>query len=74
MPEHGHGILEGAAVWSRHADLFTRVVRLFCIFASCCALGAHIPGLIDLPDNPCSNRRIQEGKGTTEDEMFGWHH
>ena len=23
MLEHGHGILEGAAVWSRQADLFT---------------------------------------------------
>ena len=55
MPEHGHGILEGAAVWSRHADLFARVVRLFCIPASCCALGAHIPGLVDFPNNPCIN-------------------
>ena len=43
MLEHGHGILEGAAVWSRQADLFTR------------AWG-------------------QEEKGTTEDEMAGWHH
>ena len=74
MPEHGHGILEGAAVWSRHADLFARVVRLFCIPASCCALGAHIPGLVGFPNNPCINLQIQEEKGMTKDEMFGWHH
>ena len=74
MPERGHGIVEGAAVWSRHADLFARAVRLFCISASCWALGAHIPGLVGFPDNPCISLQIQEEKGMTEDEMVGWHH